>query len=255
MTTGGWVTCRTIRRARVARASAQASFRAWAAGAEKLEEGRLIVRNLRRLCKVFLVKNVYSLVLLPAVGLGLFGLPFPYLPQQVTLLDGLVLGLLALAIALSRDRAGPVRPSSGRNGGVLSPFLREVGGFALRTGLAIAAAGLATLLLAVHAWHEAPETQRTLRLSVLIVLGAVTLLRALAEDEAPPEARPRRLCFLAVAILPLYLVTMYWPPSADFFRLAPLSLGQWGWVCLLSLLGYGLCRLTDAIRPSRRVIP
>jgi cation-transporting ATPase E len=116
-----------------------------------------------------------SMVLLPAGGLGLFGLPFPYLPQQVTLLDGLVLGLPALAITLSRDRAGPVRPG----------LLREVGWFALRIGLAIAVAGLATLLLAVRAWHDALEPQRTLLLSVLVVPGAVTVLRALAEDEGP----------------------------------------------------------------------
>jgi cation-transporting ATPase E len=200
-----------------------------------LDEGRVIVRKLRRLCKVFLVKNVYSLVLLTAGSLGLFGLPFPYLPQQVTLLDGLVLGLPAVAIALSHGRAGAPRPG----------FLREVGGFALRTGVAIAVAGLATLLLAVHAWHEAPEAQRTLLLSVLVVLGAVTLLRALGEEAGSRPVGWNRLHLLAAAIVPLYLVAMYWPPSADFFRLVPLSLGEWGSACLLSALGFGLCLLTD----------
>jgi magnesium-transporting ATPase (P-type) len=207
---------------------------------EALDEGQVIVRNLRLLCKVFLVKNVYSLVLLAAGSLGLFALPFPYLPQQVTLLDGLVLGLPALTIALSRGQAGPAR----------SGFLREVGWFAMRTGLAIALAALVMLLLSVHAWHDAPDTQRTLLLSVLVGLGVITLLRALAEDEGPTTGGWHRLHLLAAAILPLYLLAMYWPPSADFLRLVPLSLGQWGWVCLLGALGHALCLLTDPARPA-----
>src|SRR5262249_15480458 len=51
-----------------------------------LAEGRTIVHNLRRAAKLFLLKNVFALLLIIA-GLGLLGLGFPYLPQQVTLLN------------------------------------------------------------------------------------------------------------------------------------------------------------------------
>src|SRR5206468_5914526 len=63
---------------------------------ETLEEGRTIIRNLRRSGKLFLTKNVYSLLLLVPGALNLFGLPFPYVPQQVTLLNWLVIGIPAL---------------------------------------------------------------------------------------------------------------------------------------------------------------
>src|SRR5262249_62322224 len=106
---------------------------------ETLEEGRTIIRNLRRAAKLFLVKNVYSLILILAYAAGLFGVPFPYEPQQVTLLNWLVIGLPAFAIALSRERSAvATRPR----------FLREVGWFAVRTGVVFAVAGIVLLLVA-----------------------------------------------------------------------------------------------------------
>ena len=44
---------------------------------ETLEEGRTIVRNLRRSAKLFLVKNVYSLILILAYASGWFGIAVP----------------------------------------------------------------------------------------------------------------------------------------------------------------------------------
>src|SRR5205085_7951646 len=121
-----------------------------------LDEGRNILRNLRRSGKLFLTKNVYSLMLI--VG-SLFGLPFPYLPQQVTLLNFLTIGIPAFVITLSRERSTSATHPH---------FLREIGWFALRTGLLIGVAGLALLLLADALGYEDVRTQRTLLLSGLI---------------------------------------------------------------------------------------
>src|SRR5262249_32212484 len=138
---------------------------------ETLEEGRTIVRNLRRSAKLFLVKNVYSLVLILTFATGLGQLPFPYRPQQVTLLNWLVIGLPALGIAFTGERStAATKPR----------FLREVGWFAVRTGIIFAAAGVAMLFLAKHVWeHPDRQTQRTMLLSVLVLLGITALLRAL----------------------------------------------------------------------------
>ena len=72
---------------------------------ETIEEGRTIVRNLRRAAKLFLVKNVYSVLLILFSISGLLELPFPYLPQQVTLLNWMVIGIPALLIAMTRERS------------------------------------------------------------------------------------------------------------------------------------------------------
>ena len=70
---------------------------------ETLDEGRSILRSLHRTAKLFLTKNVYAFILIVAAYLGL-GIPFPFVPQQVTLLNWSVIGIPALAIAASRER-------------------------------------------------------------------------------------------------------------------------------------------------------
>src|SRR5262249_24717861 len=107
---------------------------------QALAEGRAIVHNLRRAAKLFLLKNVYSLLLIVA-GLGVFGLGFPYLPQQVTLLNLLTIGGPAFLIVLGRSPVGrPVRRG----------FLSDVGLFAL-------IAGVATGAMAIGCWLDAAK--------------------------------------------------------------------------------------------------
>jgi cation-transporting ATPase E len=205
---------------------------------EALEEGRTIIRNLRRSGKLFLTKNVYSLLLLVPGALSLFGLPFPYVPQQVTLLNWLVIGIPALVIALSRERSrSATRPD----------FLREVGGFAVRSGVVFAAAGLTILLLGVHAWGYGEKTQVTQLLSVLILLGITALLRALVDGETQPLVGDTRFRLLAAAALPAYVLAMYWDLSARFFQLAALDWVQWGQVVAVAVPACGLSLLSDRL--------
>src|SRR5262249_46544351 len=169
-------------------------------------------RNLRRSAKLFLTKNVYSLLLILPGAVGLWGLPFPYVPQQVTLLNWLVIGMPALVIALSRERSrAPTRAN----------FLREVGWFVVRTGVVYGLAGLVMLALAVHVWHDDIRTQRTLLLSTLILLGITNLFRALKDGEGQPLVGDRKFRWLAAAAVPLYLLALDWPLSAEVFRLPP----------------------------------
>jgi cation-transporting ATPase E len=205
---------------------------------ETLEEGRTIVRNLRRSAKLFLVKNVYSLILLLLGALHVFGLPFPYLPQQVTLLNWLTIGIPAFIITLSRERsASPTRPR----------FLREVGWFALRTGLVFALAGIVLLLISVWGNEDDVRTQRTLLLSALTLLGVTSLLRTLTDGETEPLRGDTKFRWLAAAAIPVYLAAMYVGPSADFFDLVGLDWAQWGLVLAVVLPAYGLCKLSDRL--------
>jgi cation-transporting ATPase E len=207
---------------------------------ETLEEGRTIIRNLRRSAKLFLTKNVYSLILILPGAVGLFGLPFPYVPQQVTLLNWLVIGVPAFVIALMRERStAPTRPD----------FLREVGWFAIRTGVIFGVAGLVLLLLSIHVWEEPPITQRTLLLSLLVLLGVTALLRALTDGETRPLVGDRWLRWLAVGAIPAYLLALYLPFSYRFFQLTPLTeVRQWLLVIGVALPAFGLCKLSDRWR-------
>jgi cation-transporting ATPase E len=194
-----------------------------------LEEGRTIVYNLRRSAKLFLTKNVYSLMLITG---SLFGLAFPYVPQQVTLLNFLTIGVPAFLITLSKQPKA--KPTRGR-------FLREVGRFVLPTGLAIGAAGLVILRLG-GLWYD-EQTARTLLLSTLVLSGIGTLARVLSDD--------RRLRWLAVAVLPIYLPAMYIPVLGRFFELTPLTMGQWGLAVLSAALAFALCLLGNVLNRLR----
>lgn len=205
---------------------------------ETLEEGRTIVRNLRRSAKLFLVKNVYSFILILVYALGIGGLPFPYLPQQVTLLNWLVIGIPAFVIALSRERStGATKPR----------FLPEVGWFAVRTGVVFAAAAITILVSAGYYWPspDVEVTQRTMLLSVLILLGITALLRTLTDGEERPPTGDARFRLLAGLVVPAYLLAMYWPPSTRFFELKPLTLPQWGLVLAVAVAAYLLTLLSD----------
>jgi cation-transporting ATPase E len=204
---------------------------------ETLEEGRVILRNLRRAGKIFLVKNVFSVVLIVG-ALGVFGLPFPYLPRQVTLLNFLTIGVPAFLIMLSRERSAAASAAH---------FLREVGSFAIRTGLVIGAAGLLLLWLSNRVWHDDEATQRTLLLSLLVLLGLITLLRALGDGGVRPPAGGRRFRWLAAASLLIYLAIMYWRPVGGFFDLTPLTLWQWGRMLPIACGAYLVLWLSDVL--------
>src|SRR5262249_25108878 len=144
---------------------------------------------------------------------ALCGLPFPYEPQQVTLLNLLTIGVPAFLITLSKERSTAAsRPC----------FLHEVARFVLPTGLVIGVAGL--LMLGIARWHgDDDRTARTLMLSTLVLLGLGTLLRVLTHGEAVRLVGDTRFRWLALAALPVYLLAMYLPPASEFLRLTPLG--------------------------------
>jgi cation-transporting ATPase E len=203
---------------------------------EAIAEGRTIVRNLRRAAKLFLTKNVYSCALILAYAVGLFDVPFPYLPQQVSLLNWLVIGVPSLLIALTRERSRA--PDK-------TPFLADVGGFALRTGGLIAAASIALLAVAKHVWEVDEKAQRTVLLTALVLLGVTVLWRVLSERGGPGLTSDRRLRLLSLVVLPAYLVAMYVPFAADFFRLTPLGAGAWAGVLAVVALTAAAARLSE----------
>ena len=209
---------------------------------ETIEEGRTIVRNLRRAAKLFLVKNVYSLLLILFYVFGVWDVPFPYLPQQVSLLNWMVIGIPALLIALTRERSPVV---------IRTPFLRDVGWFAVRTGVVIAFAGVVLLALSKHCWGHDEETQRTMLLTVLVLLGITVLHRVLAEGGGQPLAADRRLLRLSLVVIPAYLLAMYWPFSAGFFHLTMFSPQQWLEVLSVAFPTYLALVLSDRITRGR----
>jgi cation-transporting P-type ATPase E len=193
-----------------------------------LAEGRTILGNLRRAAKLFLLKNVYTLFLIVA-ALGILDLGFPYLPQQVTLLNALTIGGPAFLLTISR-RAGAARTG----------FLREVGWFACGAGLAVGIAGLAVWLVAAWGAGGDVATCRSVLLSTLVLAGLGNVLLVAEADG--------RLYGWAALALPAYLAVLYFPPIAYFFALIPLNAGQWGLVGAAAGVTVILCGLIGRAR-------
>jgi cation-transporting ATPase E len=169
-----------------------------------LAEGRLVVDNIRRAAKLFLLKNVYTIVVVVLL-VGLLRDGFPYLPQQVTLLNALTIGGPALFLVSSKDTPHEV---------VRSAFLPEVARFVFGMGLPVGLAGVAL-------WHSGDnlEEKRTLLLTFLIPTGLACAALVTAGD--------RRILAWAVVAIGVYVAVMYVPPVSYFFVLTPLPLGQW----------------------------
>jgi cation-transporting ATPase E len=205
-----------------------------------LDEGRTILRNLRRASKLFLLKNVYTLFLV-VIAYVLLGRDFPYNPQRVTLLNALTIGVPAFFIMLGRGSS----VTSARTG-----FLREVGWFAISTGVITGASALGVYLIAAGLYDD-HEIHRTMLLSVLVLLGLANVVR-LSEGD-------RRLLAWTLAALPIYAVVMYLPAVGRldngvelslryYFELRPLSVAQWALVVLCAAPALGVCLGIDRIK-------
>jgi hypothetical protein len=140
-------------------------------------------------------------------------------------------------------------------------FLREVGWFAVSTGLVMGVAALVVWLIAAHTLGEDRIGQRTLLLSTLILLGLGNLPRV-AEGDA-------RLHWWIVGAVAVYLAVLYVPPlgayhdiplsAARFFELRPLSAARWGVVLAAVAPGLVLCwvfgHALQGVQPQPRVAP
>lgn len=208
---------------------------------QALREGRIIVHNLRRASKLFLLKNVYTLVLI-VFALGLLGMPFPYLPQQVTLLNKLTIGTPALLILLGRV-APPVRNRK--------DLIREVVQFVLGAGVIIGVHLLGLMLYADRVLELSPASQRAIVVTAVILIGLGNAILVSNFDR-------RLIAWAAVAIV-LLLLAMYWPDVAYFFVMDPLPLAHWtivGIVVASALVGCGLWyRVSVSARRAKKATP
>ncbi|WP_437385969.1 HAD-IC family P-type ATPase [Plantibacter flavus] len=87
-------------------------------------EGRQVIANIERVSMLFLTKTAYATFL--AIVFGILMLPFPFLPRQLSISDGLTIGLPAFFLALL--------PNAQR---YIPGFLRRSLSFAVPAGVAV----------------------------------------------------------------------------------------------------------------------
>jgi cation-transporting ATPase E len=123
-------------------------------------EGRRVIANIERVANLFVIKNVYSVVL--AVSVTILGISYPFLPRHLSLLSALTIGIPAffLALAPSGQRYRP-------------GFLRRVLSFSVPAGIIIG-----SLVMAAY-WplrYESPDYSSLVSTLPLIIVGVWILL-------------------------------------------------------------------------------
>lgn len=199
-----------------------------------MAEGRRVINNVERVANLFITKATYAVLLTALVGL--FGVPFPFLPKQLTLIGTISVGVPGFFLALAPD-ASLVRPG----------FLPRVLRYAVPAGTAAAAATFTAyeVVRRSEATLEAARTSATLTLlgiSLVVLLGISRPLR------------PWKVA-LAGAMAAWYALTMTWSFPRDYFELVIPSTSAWLTAAVCTAVGGLLIallpRLVDRL-PARR---
>ena len=183
-----------------------------------MAEGRRVINNVERVANLFIAKATYAVLLTALVGL--FGVPFPFLPKQLTLIGTISVGVPGFFLALAPD-ASLVRPG----------FLPRVLRYAAPVG-AVAAAATFTAYEVVRRSAAPLAEARTAATLTLLAISLVILLGI---------SRPLRpwKVGLAAAMGGWYALTMAWDFPRDYFELVVPDARAW-LVAAVATVGGGL---------------
>ncbi len=161
-------------------------------------EGRQVIANIERVSMLFLTKTAYATGL--AVLFGVLVLEFPFLPRQLSITDGLTIGIPAFFLALL--------PNTQR---YVQGFLRRSLAFAIPAGAVIALSLTLYTLAAMQLGVSEPEL-RTGSTIILAIVG-IWVLTVLSR----PITRFKALVIGAMFIALVAVFTV--PLLTEFFQL------------------------------------
>jgi cation-transporting ATPase E len=184
-----------------------------------LAEGRKVINNIERVANLFITKASYAVLLTALVAIA--GMPYPFLPRQLTLIGTFTIGVPGFFLALA--------PNSRL---VKAGFLDRVLRFSVPAG---AAAGLATFVAYVLARNGDDITlgeARTVATMTLLTIGLVVLVMI----SVPLE--PWKIG-LAAVMAGGYVLAMVIPVAREYFELDLPP--DWAWAV------YGVCAAVGAV--------
>jgi len=164
-----------------------------------LGEGRRVIGNIERVASLFVSKNAYAFLLVILVSV--VGLPYPFLPRQLTLISAVTIGVPAFFLAL-----GP-NPARYRPG-----FLRRVLWFAIPAGFITGAAVFSAYLIASVEGLSSDERRTAATIAALVV--ALWILCVLARPINGWKV------FLVAAMAAIAAAAITIPPVQRLFQLS-----------------------------------
>ena len=175
-----------------------------------------VLGNASQLSKLFVTKSFYAFLIIFISNM--MGLEFPFLPRHGSLTALFTLGVPAVFITLTR----PPR-SAGRD------FLSSTMRFAIPASLALAVSAVAVHLLTEGILGRPVEDARTLVSTTIGIVGLAYMVEVIGYQGATRDnlMRPALVTFFGVALLGVFILTLYTPPLRDFFDFSPLSAAEW----------------------------
>jgi cation-transporting ATPase E len=196
-------------------------------------EGRRVLGNIERTSNLYVTKTVYAMLI--ALGVGVVGLKFPFVPRQLTLIGALTIGIPSffLALAPNDERARP-------------GFLKRVLRFTIPAGSLAAIATFLSYVLAKEETGVSLAEASTAATMVLLWIGFLVLTVI---------AAPLTTWRLALvwAMPALFALTMAVPAARDFFALYPPPLIVWLAAFGIAAIVWSFARLF--LPPERPVGP
>lgn len=165
-------------------------------------EGRQVIANVERVSMLFLSKTAYAVAL--AVVFSAILIEFPFLPRQLSVTDGLTIGIPAFFLALLPNTPR-YRPG----------FLRRSLTFAVPAGLVIALAITAIALIARGLGVTTEESRTGATIAIALLGLAVLVSRSLPFTWI-------KAAIVAAMVIGLVLVLTV-PFASAFLQLVPLS--------------------------------
>lgn len=196
------------------------------------EEGDRIIYNIRRVSRLFLTKNIYTLFFI--LFSGFVGLEFPLSPRYITWIDMLTIGVPTTILTF-------MTPVFKRQ--TVEHFLYDTTKFALVTGFTIA---FFTLFIYVNFFFldGGVEDGKTAAVSVIVLMGLYTVFHVSSVERGATSTRRQRWgvwAILAGAVLG-HVVAVYTPLLNDFFGLSTLAPPAWAIIVGISSLGMWMIR-------------
>jgi cation-transporting ATPase E len=182
---------------------------------EIVGEGRRVIANVERLSRLFLTKTAWAMML--AIVFGLTFWEFPFLPRQLSAVDGFTIGIPAFLLAFL--------PNSQR---YQPGFLKRALWFCIPAGLvtAMSVVSLSAIMRSDSSWTQMESQTAT------AMLLSITGLWVLSSLDRPTNKI--KLTILLVMVL-LAFAMFYLSLTTEFFGFTLLSLEM-----LLTVLGIGV---------------
>ncbi len=205
----------------------------FAAVPRMVAEGRQILRNMQRVSKLYVTKCLFGAFIV--LALGLWPVPYPFLPRHLSLASFFVTGVPPFVLALA--------PSSGP--WEMTNYVRSVMRFAAPAAVAVGLGVVAGYLLAYLALDLPVEEARTVSVSVFVA----AFLWVIFALEATSGRRARWVGGMCASLLVLYVLALLLPFMREIFQVVAPT----GEVLAMTALGTAVAVAVgtlEGIRPS-----